>query len=43
MKECVRESSNNEKRLGVTIDSKLPFDDHFTNLCRITSQKRHAF
>ena len=43
MKECVRQSSNNEKRLGGTIDSKLPFDDHITNLCRITSQKRHAF
>ena len=36
------ESSNCEKLLGVTIDSKLSFDDHITNLCRKTSQKLHA-
>ena len=33
------ESSNSEKLLGVTIDSKLSFDDHITNLCSKTSQK----
>ena len=36
------ESSNSEKLLGVTIDSKLAFDDHITNLCYKTSQKLHA-
>ena len=36
------ESSNSEKLLGVTIDSKLSFDDHITILCRKTSQKLHA-
>ena len=28
------ESSNSEQLLGVTIDSKLSFDDHITVLCR---------
>ena len=36
------ESSNSEKLLGVTIDSKLPFDGHITHLCHKTSQKLHA-
>ena len=36
------ESSNSEKLQGVTIDSKLSFDDHIINLCRKTSQKLHA-
>ena len=36
------ESSNSEKLLGVTIDSKLLFDDRITILCRKTSQKLHA-
>ena len=42
IKESTIESSNSEKLLGVTIDSKLSFDDHITNLCRKTSQKLHA-
>ena len=37
------ESSKSEDLLGVTINSKLSFDDHITILCRKTSQKRHAF
>ena len=36
------ESSYSEKLLGVTIDSKLSFDDHITILCRKTGQKHHA-
>ena len=36
------ESSYSEKLLGVTIDSKLSFDDHITILCRKTGQKLHA-
>ena len=36
------ESSNSEKLLGVTIDSKLSFDNHITILCRKTSQKFRA-
>ena len=36
------ESSKSEDLLGVTIDSKLSFDDHITILCCKTSQKRHA-
>ena len=36
------ESSNSEKLLGVTIDSKLSFDDRITILCRKISQKLHA-
>ena len=39
LKESAIESSNSEKLLGVTIDSKLSFDDHITNLCSKTSQK----
>ena len=42
IKESAIESSNSEKLLGVTIDSKLSFDDHITILCRKTSQKLHA-
>ena len=42
VKESTIESSNSEKLLGVTIDSKLSFDDHITILCRKTSQKLHA-
>ena len=36
------ESSNSGKLLGVTIDSKLSFDDHITIICRKTTQKLHA-
>ena len=42
IKESAIESSNSEKLLGVTIDSKLSFDDHITILCRKASQKLHA-
>ena len=42
IKESAIKSSNSEKILGVTIDSKLPFDDHITILCRKTSRKLHA-
>ena len=42
IKESAIESSNSEKLLGVTINSKLSFDDHITILCRKTSQKLHA-
>ena len=35
------ESSNSEKRLGVTIDSKLSLDDRITILCNETSHKLH--
>ena len=42
IKESAIESSNSGKLLGVTIDSKLSFDDHITILCRKTSQKLHA-
>ena len=36
------ESFNSEKFLGVTVDSKLSFNDHITNPCRKTSQILHA-
>ena len=42
IKDSPIESSDSEKLLGVTIDSKLSFDDHITILCRKTSQKLHA-
>ena len=42
IEESAIESSNSEKLLGVTIDSKLSFDDHITILCRKTSKKLHA-
>ena len=42
IKESAIASSNSEKLLGVTIDSKLSFYDHIINLCRKTSQSIHA-
>ena len=36
------ESSYSEKSFGVTIDSKLSFDDPIANLCPKTGQKLHA-
>ena len=39
IKESAIESSNSEKFLGVTIDSKFSFDNHITILCCKTSQK----
>ena len=38
IKRSAIESSNSEILLGVTIDSKLSFDNHITILCRKTSQ-----
>ena len=35
-------NSRNEKLLGVTFDSKLPFDDHISELYKKTSRKIHA-
>ena len=32
-------NSNKEKILGITIDNKLTFESHFTDLCTKTSQK----
>ena len=31
-----------EKLLGITIDSKLSFDEHVSSLCKKASQKLHA-
>ena len=42
MKESAIESSNGKKLLGVTIGSKLSFDDHITILCRKARQKHHT-
>ena len=38
-KESTLESTNSEELLRVTIDSKVLFDGHITNLCRKTNQK----
>ena len=40
---CVLENSNSQKRLGVTIDRKLNFNEHVTNLCDKASKKIQAF
>ena len=42
IKESAIESSSSETLFGVTIDSKLSFDDLMTNLCHKRSQKIHA-
>ena len=39
---CILENSNSQKLLGVTIDRKLNFNEHFTNLCDKTSRKIRA-
>ena len=39
---CVLENSNSQKRLGVTIDRKLNFNEHVTNLCDKASRKIQA-
>ena len=36
-------SSNEEKPLGILLDSKLSFDSHSTSLCKKAGQKRSAF
>ena len=35
-------NSENEKLLGITIDNKLSFNNHVTNLCKKATQKLHA-
>ena len=35
-------NTNSEKLLGITIDSKLTFNEHVKNLCKKASQKLHA-
>ena len=36
---CILENSNSQKPLGVTIDRKLNFNEHVTNLCDKASKK----
>ena len=40
---CILEHSGSQKILGVTIDRKLNFNDHVTNLCDKTSRKIQTF
>ena len=35
-------NSSHEKLLGITIDNKLSFHIHISNLCKKASQKLHA-
>ena len=39
---CILENSNSQKPLGVTIDRKLNFNEHVTNLCDKASKKIQA-
>ena len=39
---CILEYSNSQKLLGVTIDRKLNFNEHVTNLCDKASKKIQA-
>ena len=39
---CILENSNSQKLLGVTIDRKLNFNEHITNLCDKASKKIQA-
>ena len=39
---CILKSSDSQKRLGVTIDRKLNFNEHVTNLCDKASKKIQA-
>ena len=40
---CILENSNSQKPLGVTIDRKLNFNEHVTNLCDKASKEIQAF
>ena len=33
---------SNHKKLGVTIDNKLPFDEHINNICKTANKKLNA-
>ena len=35
-------SSKNEKILGISIDTRLSFENHITSLCKKASQNLHA-
>ena len=37
---CIPENSNSQKLLGVTIDRKLNFSEHVTNLCDKARSKK---
>ena len=39
---CILENSDSQKRLGVTIDRKLNFKEHVTNLCDKASKKNSS-
>ena len=39
---CILENSDSQKLLGVTIDRKLNFNEHVTNLCDKASKKIQA-
>ena len=39
---CILENSDSQKRLGVTIDRKLNFNEHVTNLCDKSSKEVQA-
>ena len=39
---CILENSDSQKPLGVTIDRKLNFNEHVTNLCDNESKKIQA-
>ena len=39
---CILENSESQKRLGVTIDRNLNFNEHLGNLCDKTSRKIQA-
>ena len=40
--EFVINNSNEEKLLGIKIDTKLSFENHVSSLCKKASQKLHA-